>query len=277
MKFDRFKAFPYPVLRPYNDDFIGVEFQSTTDYFSSGSTIEFETTYVVSSEEILQAINEGSAEYSTIISCRDTYTRKSIFTSKSNIKSEFKMEEFRGEVKIDSFIVVKKKIEGFSSSDLNPEYGESVIKYDVGEILAQDETTVFYLEKELFKPISAVFEFGTDAKLPLGMWELDYEGKYLRIVVNPDMKKSIDEARSAAKGNRVILINSLYFSAAREAIEKLKKNQTEYREKTWAEVILKQMHNQSIDIDNVESYVIAQQLLKYPLTLMQQFFKDSMK
>ena len=276
MKFDRFKSFPYPVLRPYNDDFIGVEFQSTTDYSISESMIDFEITYVVSSEEIQQAINDGSAEYSTIISCRDTYSRKNIFTSQNNIRKEFSIEEFRGEVKIDSYIVVKKKIESFSSSDLNPEFGESTIKYDVGEILAQDETTVFYLEKELFKPISAVFEFGTDQNLPLGMWELDYEGKYVRIVVNPDMKKTIDEARSL-RSNQVILINSLYFSAATEAIEKLKKNQTEYSEKTWAEVILKQIQNQNIDIENDESYIIAQKLMQYPLKLMPQIFNESTK
>ena len=106
------------------------------------------------------------------------------------------------------------------------------------------------------------------------MWELDYEGKYVRIVVNPDMKKTIDEARSL-RSNQVILINSLYYSAATEAIEKLKKNQTEYSEKTWAEVILKQIHNQNIDIENDESYIIAQKLMQCPLILMQQIFNES--
>jgi len=31
MKFDRYKAFPYPVLRPYSDDYIDIDFQTNVE------------------------------------------------------------------------------------------------------------------------------------------------------------------------------------------------------------------------------------------------------
>src|SRR5690554_4252807 len=119
MKFDKQKAFPYPVLRPENDDYEGVEFQTTVDFHVNKDKIKAEISYAISSEEIVDEINKETAEYLSIVSCRDTYFRKVLASKDRKIDAEFDIGELRGEVKVDPYVVVRKKIVGFSSPDIN--------------------------------------------------------------------------------------------------------------------------------------------------------------
>ena len=80
MKFDRQKAFPYPVIRPYSDDYKDVEFQTTVEFLVGKKNIKAKISYAISSEEIFEEIAICNAEYVSIISCRDTYFR-SVLTS----------------------------------------------------------------------------------------------------------------------------------------------------------------------------------------------------
>lgn len=76
MKFDKHKAFPYPVLRPGSDDYIDVEFQSTVEFVIAGSQIKASIKFALSSEEISEQIEIGNAQYICVISCRDTYIQR---------------------------------------------------------------------------------------------------------------------------------------------------------------------------------------------------------
>ena len=57
--------------------------------------------------------------------------------------------------------------------------------------------------------------------ISISKWELSFENDHIQIAVNPSMKEKIDNAPNN-KINRIILINSLYFSAAMQAIQHLK-------------------------------------------------------
>ncbi len=59
MKFDKNKAFPYPVLRPYSDDYKDVEFQATVEFTVGKEKIKTNISYAISSEEILEEINKA--------------------------------------------------------------------------------------------------------------------------------------------------------------------------------------------------------------------------
>ena len=66
MKFDRNKAFPYPVLWLHSDDYTDVEFQATVDFSVGKVMIGATIGYALSSDEILKVISNKRAEY---ISC----------------------------------------------------------------------------------------------------------------------------------------------------------------------------------------------------------------
>jgi hypothetical protein len=265
MKFDKNKAFPYPVLRPYSDDYKEVEFKVGKEKINA--TIS----YAISSEEIEEQITLGNAEFIAVISCRDTYFQAKLNSSDNNrqLEGEFDIGKLRGEVKVDPYVVVTKDIRYFTSPDINSEFGTDPFSFSVGDILAQDETQVFYIDRDLFKPITSVFELVKRDEQDDGIWSVDFNGDHVQIEVSHKLKESIDNARNS-KENRVILLNSIYFGAVMQAIQKLKDpdDKTFYENKKWAKVIFGQAHNKGVDIDSHDAYMIAERLMQQPVKLL---------
>jgi len=270
MKFDRLKAFPYPVLRPESDDYADAEFQTTVEPSVGKGKVKIVITYAISSLEIADEIKKGFAEYISIIACRETYFRKVVASHKRKTEVDFDIGELRGEIKIDSYVVVKKSIKSFVSLDINSEFGPGPFNFSVGDILAQDEPQIFYIDRDLFKPIDSVFDLVKKDELRDGYWTISFAEHHVQIEVSKNLKESIDEARNNSK-NRVILLNSIFFAAVMQAVQKLKDDKDQYDDRKWAEVVLKQAHNKGCDIYNEDASSIAQKLLQNPLTMLDTF------
>ena len=267
MKFDKQKAFPYPVLRPESDDYGNVEFQTTAELVVGKDKINALLSYAISSNEIIAEINKGNAEYVSIISCRDTYFRTVLSSPDRSLKAEFDIEELRGEIKIEPYVVVRKDIADFITPDINPEFGAGPFSFFVGDILAQDEPQVFYIDRDLFKPVTSVFDLVKKDDLSDGEWTIGFSDDHIQIQVSPNMKETIDDARNTNE-NKVILLNSIYFAAVMQAICKLQESLADYEDRKWAEVILRQAHNKGCDIETEDAYLITERLMKYPLSLL---------
>lgn len=267
MKFDRYKAFPYPVLRPHSDDYTDAEFQTTVEFSVGNEKVIATVDYAISAEAIVEQIHEGNAEYVSVVSCRDTYFRSVLRSNETKFEAQFNTAELRGEVKVDSYVVVKKKIVSFMSTDINEEFGVGPFSFEAGEILAQDETQVFYIERDLFKPVTSVFDLVKNENLSEGEWTVSFEDNHIQIGVSPKMKEVIDDARNEKK-NRIILSNSIYFAAVTQAVQNLKTSPGEWEGKRWAEIISRQAHNKGYDIDTTDAYLIAQRLMQHPLSLL---------
>lgn len=269
MKFDKNKAFPYPVLRPFSDDYKDVEFQAIPEFTVGKDRIKASISYAISSEEIADEIDRGNAEYVAVISCRDTYFQATLTSSNRSVESEFGIGELRGEVRVHPYVVVKNIIESFTSPDINQEFGPGPFRFEIGDILAQDETQVFYIERDLFRPITSVFELVKKDDQSDGIWLVDFDGDHVQIIVSPKLKESIDNARNS-KENRAVLLNSIYFAAVMQAVQKLKDPDARinYEDKKWAKAISGQAHNKGLDIDNHDAYLIAERLMQQPVKLL---------
>lgn len=264
MKFDRNKAFPYPVLRPYSDDYRDVEFQSTVEFTIAKEHIKVEIDYAISAYEIINEIVNGNAEYVSMISCRDTYFQSVLSSKDKKVKADFDIGALRGEVNVNTYVVVKKDIPHFKCIDINSEFGPGPFKFVEGDILAQDEAQIFYIDRDLFKPITSVFDLVKKDDLSDGIWTVDFSEEHIQIQFSPNMKAAIDDARNNFK-NKVVLLNSIYFAAVMQAIQKLKDEPSVHEEKKWANVILRQAHNMGCDIQgNDDAYLIAERLMKEP-------------
>ena len=272
MKFDKNKAFPYPVLRPYSDDYIDVEFQATVEFVVSKETIKVSVGYAISSDEITKEIENGNAEYIAMVSCRDTYYQHVLTSSENIVTGEFGIGQLRGEVKVNPYVVVKRDISSFTSADINPEFGKGPFTFVAGDVLAQDDAQVFYIDRDLFKPITSVFELVKKDEQSDGVWTIGFDEEHVQIEVSPKMKESIDNARNS-KNNRVVLINSIYFAAVMQAIQKLQDSDTRatYEDKKWAKVILGQAHNKGFDINGSDAYLIAERLMQHPIKLLDSY------
>ncbi len=273
MKYDRQKAFPYPVLRPESDDYRDVEFQTTVEFAVGNEKVRANITYAISSEKIAEEITKSNADFVCIVSCRDTYFRAVLSSSHCKIEAEFNIGDLRGEVRVDPYVVVRKKIIAFLSPNINPEFGSGPFTFNPGDILAQDEPQVFYIDREMFKPVTSVFELVKKDNLSDKEWTIGFEEDHIQIEVSPSMKETIDDARNA-KGNRAILLNSIYFGAVMQTIQKLKTSAEEFEGRKWAEVISKKAHNEGCDLENQDAYLITQQLMRYPLQHLKELLSE---
>ncbi len=266
MKFDKNKAFPYPVLRPYNDDFVDREFQATADFEIEANTVTAEISYALSSEDIAELIKNNQAIYVSVISCRDTYFSVSIQTTEKQIRKEFDNGLFRGQVEIKSYILIIKELP-LTSKEVHPDFGSGPFQYTKGDVIAQDETAVFYFDRDVFKPVSSVFDLVKREGLSGGSWELRYDQDHVQIEVSPAMKESIDGARNSPV-NKVILVNSILFAAVMQSIEKIREGDGVYDDYKWATIIKQSAHNNSIDIMSHDSYYVAEKLMQHPLSML---------
>lgn len=267
MKFDKNKAFPYPVLRPYCDDYVGVEFQTIVEFEISKESVVAKITNAISSEDMMAVIENGHAIYVSIVSCRDTYFRSVLTSKEPKFEMSFDVGSLRGEVRVDSYIVAIKDIHEFKSKDINSEFGQDAFSFSPGDVLAQDETQIFYIERDLFKPISSVVDLVKNDYLSDGEWRVGLDDNHIQIEVSPQMKESIDSARNN-KFKQVVLLNSLYFPAITHALQMLKQGADAYENQRWAQVITMKLHNFGWDLKEHEAYIVAQRLMKNPLTIL---------
>lgn len=263
MKFDKHKAFPYPVLRPGSDDYSDVEFQVMVEFAISGNKVTANVLFANSCDEIVEQIDAGRAEYVCVISCRDTYIQRVIETKEHSVSLEFETGKLRGEVKVDPYVVVKEGIEGYVCPNINPEFGAGPFAFEPGDVLAQEETQIFFIDRDVFKPITSVFDLVKKDNLTEGLWTINFDDDHIMIEVSPKLKESIDDARNDNK-NRVILKNSIYFAAVMQAIQKLQDKEESFEERKWAKVFTDQAHNRGIDLENHDAYLVAQQLMQLP-------------
>lgn len=269
MKFDPQKAYPYPVLRPFSDDFGDVEFQTTVE-LSLGNEERFliaKVDFTISSSEIIKKIEDKRAAYFAVFACRNTYFRKSFISTNNMIEAQLELKDLRDEVTVEPYIVAMQDIEISQSPDINSEFGNGPFKYKPGYILAQDEHQSFFIDRDVFKPITSVFDLVKKDTLPLGEWSVDFEQDHVQIAVNPKMKEKIDNARNVI-ANKAILINSIYFSAVMQAIQNLKEKSGDFESYRWAEVIRRQAHNAGVDIYQCQAFAATEILMKFPLSLL---------
>ena len=266
MKFDRSKTFPYPVLRPYSDDYTDAEFQATPEFSITQDAVELTCTFITSSEELAALVSLGRAKYVSVVSCRETYFREVIASRENSITVAVNPDSLRGEVDVDSYIVAVDEIKDFSSPDINSEFGQSTFSFSPGQILAQEETRCIFVDRELFKPLSSVFELVKNDSLNGGEWRVSLDQDHVQISVSTSMKEAIDNSRSSNL-SKSVLINSIYFSAVVHAIQRMKDGD-EYGEEKWARVIQRQLHNQHLDLVAADAYILAQKLMKHPLGVL---------
>jgi hypothetical protein len=272
MRYDHQKAFPYPVLRPDIDDYKSSEFQVTVDIEGTkdNKRLDAKVHIALSSDAIKKEIARGAAAITIVFSCRDTYFREAVRTAKYEFKKSFDAGTLRGEVIIYPFVVALDQIESFSATDINPEFRKQAFSFEVGEVLAADEPKIIYIDRELFKPISSILQLVKSDTLSGFEWRLSFEQDKLRIMLSAEAKQAVDQARNSRR-NKTVLINSIYFAAIMEAIQKLRDEEATYSHLRWAQIIKQQCHNAAIDILAHDAHLIAQRLLKSPLELLNRY------
>lgn len=159
MQFEPQRAYPYPVLRPGVDDYVDGDIQLTADIQTSPdqAVVKGQIEFVLSVPDIVTLVKEGKAQYVAVFSCRDTYLRRSFKSQAPSFSVEFQNSVLRGEVTIHGYVIASQRIKNFTSSLLNPEFGNGPMGFPRGAILAMDEPQAVYIDRELLRPITSIF------------------------------------------------------------------------------------------------------------------------
>lgn len=269
MQFDSSRAFPYPVLRPEVDDYVDGEIQATVEFSPSrdGQDVTASVSIIVSVEELRAEVAAGRAQYVVVFACRDTYFRRVEATKQATFAVEFEKGALRGEVQVFSYICAKKRIKNFSCKWINPEFGVGPFEFAPGSVLAVDQPQTVFIDREVFRPLSSVFVLAADASITGAQWQVKPTSDKVHILVSPDLKAKIDLARNS-KANRAVLMNSIYFSSVTHCVSILQQEKNEYAGAKWADVILQRCHNENINIEDHDSYMVTERLLRNPFQLV---------
>ena len=252
-------------MRPNSDDYLDCDFQTTVSFITEKQSILVDVSFAISSPEILEQVELGNAEFVAMVSCRDTYFQYMIRSNERKTRASFAMGDLKGAVVVNPYVIARKKIEKFSSPDINSEFGSQAFTFNEGDVLAQDEAYLVYFDQESFKPITSVLDLVQKEDQPNDSWRVDFDGEHIQIILSTETKRIVDAARSSSTKNKVILVNSIYFGAVAEAIQKLKDPENPYSERKWAKVFMKHAQNKNCNFETDDAYVIAQQMMMQPL------------
>ncbi len=277
MQYDAHKSFGYPVLSPLAEgetsedaDYLGVIFQaSIRPEIKVEKEVKVAINYSLQTSLVAlkEKIAEGSAAYFLHITCPATHFSKllEVKASDDGKKSggEWKIpaEGLRGDVFVSSFILSKKDIE-IHSDRINPEFGFDTFSVSSGSVLAIRPPESFYIDKDLFRPITSLFIWRNDEELEDGEFRVDLEDDYIHIRVNLEQEKRLRKIMEQGEGPYSAFLSSIVLSAFSHMLISLKSNSSEdYEDTRWAKVL----KNKYPNWHEGDSLVMAQNILKKPI------------
>lgn len=145
------QAFPYPVLTSDDGaaaDYQDCAFQSTFMFepdVQKNGDISIKYSFQISNDEISDLIESKKASFAVDLNCPDTLKREMYFLEDQGLLT-INAFDLYGRVDLTPLIVVRNSVKGFTSVDLNPEFGNAVFDLQVGDVIAFDDTMTKYFE-----------------------------------------------------------------------------------------------------------------------------------
>ena len=278
MRFDSQVVYPHPVLRSDVNDYADGDFQVTSERAVSADdmSVEISANYELSVPELEALVDAGTASVGILLNCRDTFFRE-IFPLNKDEKTKILIDGGRlhGEVTMIPIIYANSSINGFFSDDFAEDYADLKFDFVPGDLLAHEEPSVFWLEREAFEPVESIFSVTTMAQKTGFEWGVNLDEDQIKIEVSLELSELIQTARNTP-ANTLVLINSIIFSALQSAVEYLQ-NDMEIDLK-WANVIRQKCLNLGmLDVDAEEPHLLTQRLLDRPIEkLANVLFREEM-
>ena len=263
------RLFPYPLLAPWSEDYVGAKFGVDVPQavLNNGRTITVNLHFHISSETIRDLIGSSKARYAVEVSCPRTFVR-----STHEICGEDQVVlnagEYSEEILITPYVVTTRVIQKFSSSEHALEWSvhrpEGFSVPEAG-ILAVGNTTRITLEDAV---VNSVIDMVANRNIEQGTFAVQLDYEHIKIHVAIADKKRIEAVRRR-RGAGVefkALFPSLYLHAVAEALRHL----SEHENTRWAFTVRNALERSGLadldsDVLRDESLKYAQQLMEQPL------------
>jgi hypothetical protein len=267
MKYDPEKSFGYPVLSPQSDDYIKAAFQTEIDFnLNPENPGEFIVEYIFACgvKDLRDLVASGGAAYWLKIACRATfYSRMFEVSAEGSIALD--ANELRDTVEISGFIIGKKECV-LSSDKINPEFGYNSFTVANGQVLAQGLPRIYVTEKEVWKPISSIFEYRRDDDLKDGEYtiDLDSDSGFVEIFASESQCQRFKDFEKSKDG-KTVLLNTVFFVAVAQMIDALQEKPEDYADKKWARILQAKAASKNINLNDRKKLIAAHRILERPL------------
>ena len=269
------KSFGYPVLRESSDDYIDGAYVISTDIKEIENDEEGQTSIWqieididLSNQDIKELIDNKDAEFIVIISCPLTYYQKYIRVSGNSVKVKIDASIVLNEMNVTSYVIAKKDIKNYSSISFHKDYDG--LKFDLkkGMVLAIADPFTYFVNTELLKDISSIFQRVIVDGLKDYEWSLDYNHDSIQFYVNKTTNSHINENET----NGSLQLNALILPAILEILYVIKDNYDEFSHYKWFKAIENKAMNLGYDdistmLEDPEYHRHAQNLCQNPLSL----------
>ncbi len=269
MKYDPYKAFPYPILdAANNDDYTRRDFQprvSLEPHNENDKQVLLTAHFVISEEAILECIAQGQAEYAVHVLCTQTNFRYLCHSKNNNFTHLFKEGELHSKVTVMPCVICTDTIRQYHSDNFHAEFNKATYDMESGSVLAIAEPENFYIDADPTQPIGSVFQLKKSDKIHKGEFEFDCDGDYIIIFLNGEDYTPFNVAR-ASQHVRNFLIMSVYYPVLIEILRLMSADDDSLEEKKWYRAIKSKLDAKNLDISIKENcYLYAQRLMNSPL------------
>lgn len=266
------RLFPYPVLcyetDDYGEDYLGAEVAETGEDLNG---IDIRVKFILNSSDIWDLIRSDKARFVAHLECTNTCYRKYIESDKPIIDYSIPKDKVNGIVTVLAMIVAKTRIDGYTSSELNEDYNDTLITFEKGSILAYFNAAKIDVHKDYEElagnePLFSVIKLGNEFDEPKPL-EFDIEDSdRIKIFADPKTYNSYIHFRQ----NNTVAVSLLVLPALVYTIEILREDEEPYLEKHWYirldsmyKKVGKSLH--AVLEDQPSTIALAQDMLNNPI------------
>lgn len=175
------KNYPYPVLLPNGDDYVGCRFDVGIESNKSPSKISYHLEVLLDCYDLRSAIDRGDAAVILHVECpQSAYRRSFTIPIGSSDLPPLSTNDLSGKIFLCPFIVAQREMSAYRSDLFNPEYEGFCFDISQGAILAEGEQLIDYADAvtrdidykpDIFSviPYSPKPEDGERVKIDLGL------------------------------------------------------------------------------------------------------------
>ena len=269
------KSWPWPVLRPFNDDYERCEIQVEVEltYVEDSPNVRVEADFMLSDRDLLTLVSQGAAEYALLISCSRTHFRRTITSGDSRVECEFDGGQLVQHVEFAPHVICTSPISNFKAANWHSDYADREFDLEPGAVLALDTPSTAWIDSANEASVASIFRLSPSSDIEDGQWacSMEEDGR-VHILIHPRQYEEFNAARGRPfEETGAYILNSVYLPALVWLLHKADqmKDGPEPHEELWwhaVDAALERADLRELPDENRDALRDAQLLLKFPFS-----------
>jgi hypothetical protein len=210
MKLNPSRYFPYPVLKPYNNDYKNCLFQVTLSVEQRHKSLKLSYSYKIESETIIDLINSEKAEVLFHVENPKTKYRKIVYATEDAQTFDLDLSNLNGNLYVLPIIIAKQEIQSFASNEFIEDYDGLEFYIEPGNILGIYYHFKIDVEKDIKDDVEVDSIINISKKDDLTeCFEVDLQHPRITIYVNENTFRHYNSLTDGCKKHKLNIANSM--------------------------------------------------------------------